>query len=284
MKTFRLLYLVLGFILMGILFCGCKKDDNNNDNSQILTVSAEDEMTVTSLFEEIFSEVEESLVDVSSLKSVASVDCKTLRYIGPDASLDSFNVYEIDFGDSCVRDGSLKSGKIIVTTKDAKDYWEEEDLKRIVTFSNFTINGISIQGTDYIYYEGKDNLGRPVFLEMLDTSSIVLKDKSKITFGFIRMKTWVQGFDKVYRLDDIFQITGVGGGINRQGKEFLDSIPENKPLVRYCPTRCNWIKSGQTFIIINKDTATLDYGNGTCDNFTTLSIKNGSKSELEINP
>jgi hypothetical protein len=289
MKTRGISCLLLGVCFTGIfIFSGCKKENNNDANLPTLTFSAQDDITVSNLLEVTFSDVEEALVDVSTLKST-TIDCKKVNYIGLD-STGFFQVYNIDFGDSCIRsDGLLKSGTIIVKTVDANTYWNSKGLKRIITFNNFKIEGISIQGVDNLFYNGKDSLGRPLYTEILDTAIIRMTDGTKISFSYFRNKIWVAGYDdQATRMNDIFYVSGLGEGVNRKGNTFFDSIPANNPLFWLSPTICRWVQSGKEYIIYQKDTAFIDYfGNRNCTIGTTganLILKNGSKNPLRIYP
>ena len=77
--------------------------------------------------------------------------------------------------------------------------------------------------------------------------------------------------------DDVFEIAGTSFGTNAAGNTYKFTTIDGSPLVK--SFGCQWIKSGKLKIErAGKLDATIDYGDGTCDDQGTVTVANTTKA------
>jgi hypothetical protein len=79
----------------------------------------------------------------------------------------------------------------------------------------------------------------------------------------------IAGLNTATIYDDVYLITGYFNGTDANGNAFIANI--TAPLRK--EIGCHWIVSGIMEITkTGKPTKTLDYGNGSCDQYATVSV------------
>lgn len=92
-----------------------------------------------------------------------------------------------------------------------------------------------------------------------------------------RIREMIEGFDtQLIWLDNVFSITGNWTTTSTNGSQ-ISTITTPLIVKMNCPN----IVSGVVQIVRNNTTATLDYGNGDCDNQATLTV-NGSTTTITL--
>lgn len=268
-KTLIILVSVITFSLIS-----CEKDDPKAPEVEI----AEDDAIATDMFEDVFSEVEDAMAFMEDniyndgLKSAAEVTCKTITVERPNDSTFWPRTVTIDYGEGCIGpNGRSRSGKIIVVVNRK---YIHEDYYRTVTFDNFYIDDHKIEGQKSVSNEGKNDNGNIYFVVNLSGGKVITPEGKEITKEFNRVREWVAGSETPrLRWDDEYMITGESEGVNRNGVAYTRTIIE--PL--HVAKNCRWVKSGSIQIEAEeRETAILDYGDGTCDRFATVTV--GDKS------
>ena len=177
----------------------------------------------------------------------------------------------IDYGTGCTdTNGLTKKGKIIINVSG--------DMRvagntRTVTFENFFINDVKIEGS-----RNAENIGQNV------SGNMVVKITGDITASngelarsrnFTRYREWISGISTCDISDDEFHVTGSGTVIGRRGIEIPHTITEKIVLK---PGECKYPLSGKVDIGNESRGIILNFGNGMCDNIAEATTKRRNKT------
>lgn len=174
----------------------------------------------------------------------------------------------VDFGSvNCTcQDGRNRRGKIITTFTG-----RYRDAGTVIThtFEDYFVDDNQILGTKTV-----TNTTGTVFTIHVDGQIILANSAGTITWISDRVRTWTQGYNTLLWLDDVYEVTGTASGTNAAGKNFTINI--TNPLVRKMQLGCarNFVQGTLEIEVDGGHTRTLDYGDGTCDNIGTLTIRN----------
>lgn len=274
MKTIRYKTLIILVSVFTFSLISCEKDDPKAPEVEI----AEDDALSTDLFDDVFAEVEDAMAFMEDNiyndghKSASEVTCKTITVEHPNDTTFWPRTVTVDYGEGCIGpNGRVRSGKIIVVVN--KRYTHEE-YYRTVTFDDFYIDDNKVEGRKSVRNEGINENGNIWFSVTLTGGKVITPEGKEITKEFNRIREWVAGSETPgFRWDDEYMITGESEGVNRNGVAYTRTIIE--PL--HSALNCRWIKSGSIQIEAEeRETAILDYGDGSCDRFATVTA--GDKS------
>jgi hypothetical protein len=177
----------------------------------------------------------------------------------------------IDYGTGCVGpNGLTKKGKIIINVSG--------DMRvagntRSLTFENFYINDVKIEGSRNAENIGLNNVGNMVVKitgDITATNGEFSRNRS-----FTRYREWISGISTCEISDDEFHVTGSGTAIGRRGIEIPHVITEKIVLK---PGQCNYPLSGIVDIGSENRGVILNFGNGTCDNIAEATTKRRNKT------
>ncbi len=199
-----------------------------------------------------------------------------LRYRGgicPDLNITSTNggyprTMTIDYGDSLeLANGHILKGKIIIVISAAPF---DTSSTRSITYENFCIDSVCISGTS-VKTRTKDPL--PKFSENTDLT-VTLANGTTIHRVEEHLRAWITGTDTEFNpADDYIETTGKVVVTNSNGSEYSKII--TVPLIK--TGECKFISEG---VIEYKNSAgkfaTVDYGNGDCDNKATRTTLDGT--------
>jgi hypothetical protein len=180
-------------------------------------------------------------------------------------------IVTIDYGTGCVgQNGLTKKGKIIINVSGDMRVTGNT---RTVTFDNFYINDVKIEGSRDAENIGPNNLGNMVVKITGDITAI--SSEFTRSRNFTRYREWISGIATCDISDDEFHITGSGTAIGRRGIEIPHSITEKIVLK---PGQCKYPLSGKVDIGSATRGVFLDFGNGTCDNIAEATTKRRKKT------
>jgi len=177
----------------------------------------------------------------------------------------------IDYGTGCVgQNGRTKKGKIIINVSG--------DMRvagntRSLTFENFYINDVKIEGSRNAENIGLNNVGNMVVKitgDITATNGEFSRNRS-----FTRYREWISGISTCDISDDELHVTGSGTAIGRRGIEIPHVITEKIVLK---PGQCNYPLSGIVDIGSENRGVILNFGNGTCDNIAEATTKRRNKT------
>lgn len=179
----------------------------------------------------------------------------------------------IDFGNGCKgEDGKVRKGKIVsIFTKAAF----LPGAKISTTFVGYEVDSFALAGTHIVTNISNDNrlaFKTEVINGKLTNTSSGFWHKYDREHKFVQFK----GMDTPLNpFDDAYEITGTSKGSNSNGRTWVREI--TTPVVK--KTDCKWRVKGVVTIHWNQNAegATLDYGDGNCDDQATLSYKGHTK-------
>nr|WP_299389449.1 hypothetical protein [Allomuricauda sp.] len=271
--------LFLGALL---LVASCSDEENATDGltesaTEVMTAaelqySDESEMIseeVTTIAEDVYATDEILLTSKSDYKSNHLPDCVTISTEVTDTTREK----TIDFGEGCeLPNGNVLSG--IIHMSYAKDM--EAATKSIsLTLEDFTFNGVAVAGSADILRVRSNENGNP---QGTANASFTAEwpEGDTASFEGTRTREWIEGYGSGHWGDNVFLITGKRTYVGREGNEFIKEIIT--PLRR--EMACRFIVSGVLEITRNDNTASLDFGDGTCDSTGILTQPDGTEEEI----
>lgn len=257
----------------------CSKEDNST-NSSITT----DEGTVSAkldiMNDDVSKIVEDQLTtnDGISGRSAVIVEaflppCATVTRVpafGTTPTVGQTVTKTIDFGTTgCpLPNGNVLKGVIIMSFA-----YQPEATSHTVTYTfvNFYHNAIKFNGTKtFTRVMGTSTANpntHPIFTMNMEMTA-TLPNGEEVTRVGTRTREIIEGYNTPIWLDNIYQITGNWTTTFPSGAVQTSTI--TTPLrIRM---NCNHIVRGIITIVRNNNTATLDYGDGECDNIAIFTI------------
>ncbi|HRK27361.1 MAG TPA: hypothetical protein PK239_08735 [Chitinophagales bacterium] len=266
---------VLALVMLGMWaagFSSCQKEETTGNNEASISL-AKDESAAEDLFADAFDLADMYMENMGGSGKTAD-DCPTVTSSTPAGTFPK--TITIDFGDSCEGEGGrIRSGQIIVTISDTMS---NAGATKTRTYQNYFVNGIQVQGTHTTTNNGVNAEGNPTFTHTLTDGSLTFTDGSTATRQSVQTITTIAGWDTPPQWDNVWAITGNSNGVNRNGIAYSTLITE--PLIKR--RNCRWIVSGTVEITRNDQTATLNYGNGACNRFATLTTPDGETHEIQL--
>lgn len=264
-------------------FSSCKNDENVTASAASLTATAGDEAQASTINDQILSEVNTHIgANAQSVKPVFAkagiiIPQVTVENIGTTAT-SVLKKITIDFGTSGFtgRHGNTLKGKIIVNL-DLRLLSFGVGSSRTITYENFTINGISVTGSNKITFGGPTT-DKHLFWITTGENTITLADGKTITWKAERRLEFTSGLTTLW--GEGYILTGSASGINAEGKAYTMTIDTNNPLIG--STLYPYITKGSVSVTIGQSTGVIDYGDGTQDNKATLTYS-GVAYDFTIN-
>jgi len=256
------------FLVLSMTFIACDKDDNDDtvdtgiDYSALETArAAQADNTVEGTFNLLENIYVESVDGRSSTVSLfPSCALITIQPSGEGGTI------LVDFGNGCqLNNGVLVSGMVEIV------YFPLVAGTRQIeyTFVNFTYNGNGVSGGGEILREVANQDGNPQ--STLNSAITVSFPNSEVTASRegLRIAEWIEGVGSGTWVDNAYRITGnwtttFSNGFERSGEVI-------SPLVR--ELSCLYLVSGIIEVQQEGFTASIDWGDGSCDNMATLIIE-----------
>lgn len=261
-------FFLIAALLMGVaLFQSCKKDEAADLN----VMTSEDLAT-----NEDFSEEIDFAADVAIEDRGSGGACPTVTLAQPWGTWP--NTITIDYGpDGCTGPNGehLLRGKIIIEQSD--DMFSAGAV-RTKTFDGFFVDDVEVEGTKSWTNNGKDAAGNWSYTKTATGMVLRYPDGTTTSWNHTHTSTLVQGGNTLTHWDNVWSTTGNSSGTNRNGVNYTSTITE--PLIKRAT--CRWISEGLVEFTRDGQTATLDFGNGTCDRFGTLTLPNGDTVIIKL--
>jgi hypothetical protein len=267
-------------ILLIPAFTACNLSEKQAPDMNNLDLAVE-EVFAEDIMEDVLMESYDILFDVSDygiLKSEDTLeipDCPVRTVERPEDGKWPKTV-TLDFGEGCEdKMGNIRKGKIIITVN---GLLREEGSSRTMTFEDYYVNDNKIEGVKTITNAGRED-GFIVFNVELSDGRIIRADGIVIERSALKTRTWIEGEDTRMARDDVFVINGTVNKVNKDGVNIVKTITD---LVR--ARDCRWPLSGTVEITTDDDrpVAVIDYGEGECDRFATVTIGEGDDAETWI--
>ncbi|TXN36849.1 hypothetical protein FVB32_00765 [Flagellimonas hymeniacidonis] len=274
----RITLMLLAMLLLTVV--SCSKEESAEDelsNTEVISAtelqfSDEAEMIseeVTTVAEDVYAADEISMISKADYQSDYLPDCVTITTVVTDTTREK----TIDFGEGCeLPNGNVLSG--IIQLSYAKDM-ETASKSIALTLENFTFNGVAVEGSaDILRVRSNDN-GNPQSTANASFNA-TWPEGDTASFTGTRTREWIEGYGSGFWGDNVFLITGKRTYVGRLGNVFIKEVIT--PLRR--EMACRFIVSGVLEISRNDNTASLDFGDGSCDAKGILTKPDGTETEI----
>jgi hypothetical protein len=261
--------LVLGLSLC-LLIASCTKDDSVSDTSDFNALQAKTSAEMDNLIDETFSIVDNQ-IEIQLTATGKSIEAPN-SILPPCATVTTVVTGQnwtrtIDFGTTgcTMPNGNVLKG-IIVISKTVSDIPGSRTFA--VSFNQFYFNAKLIQGTKTIVRTV--TTVAPIIPTSNMTVNITVTFPNGNTYVRTgnRISQMVEGFGTPIWSDNVFNVVG---NWTTTTANWTQSSSIVLPLV--FKMNCQYrLVQGQINIVKNNNTATIDYGDGTCDNLATLTI------------
>jgi hypothetical protein len=280
--------LLIATLLSVSFFIGCSTDEPVNQASAGITTDAvvvnsdiDASVDDVSIIAEDQFEMQKSMTSKTSVAMVSMLP--TCAKITTVLTNDTWT-RTIDFGtEGCtLHNGNIVKGKIIVSF--SKNFTTPI---KTITYSlvGFYHNGKLIEGTKTITHELKSTDLNPN-IHPVTTHSIDLKitfaDGKIYTRIGTRVREMVEGYTTIDKWEDnVFLVWGYHITTFPNGEKYTFTTTKENALRFVMSCKMPFAVKGIVEIEKNDAKATLDYGNGECDNLATITI-NGIAKEIEL--
>jgi hypothetical protein len=242
----------------------CRKNDNND-----VAITTAEDLSVN----EDYTEQIDLDADIA-VEERGGGPCPTVTFAQPEGTWP--NTITVDYGASCTRpDGRVLSGKLIINqTAEIRT----PGAVRTVTHEDFFVDGVNVEGTRTWTNNGQNADGQWSYTKVATDMKLTFEDGTSTMWNKTRTSVLIEGGNTATHWDDVWSSTGIASGTNRNGVDFTATITE--PLVKRAS--CRWISSGVIEFTAGVRTRTLDFGDGTCDRFGTLTLANGESYSIRL--
>jgi len=279
MKRKSLLLIMLFFSISCILTISCEKNAPVEEGEKLSALDielAKDDAIADDIYDDIDGVVQEKLMelsennyqDLTTKSTEEDYTCLIVTVDYPDSTRFP-KVVTFDYGEGCQvifnGDTIFKEGKIIVTLTDKFDV---PGSQHIMTFDEFYINGIKVEGTRTITYQGLNDSGLLLFEISLENGKLTFQDPATgelltYTREALLTKEWLRTH---IPFEDTVYMNGSLWGVNVYGENYSREIIEPLTLV-HCPEYGRrWvIVDGQVLSKVGEIETIIDYEDGGCD-------------------
>ncbi|MEM7380547.1 MAG: hypothetical protein AAF361_05040 [Bacteroidota bacterium] len=266
-------------LLAPIFFASCDKDESTADPIQeeqtfeVAELQASDENEqiseeILGIGEDVYA-TDEISVTSKGYASDFLPDCVTITTVVTDSTKEK----TIDFGEGCeLPNGNILSGIIYLSY--LKDM-EMASKSLSLSLENFTFNGVAVEGSASVERVRSNDNGNPQS-DAIANFNGTWPDGTTASFNGNRTREWIEGFGSGFWRDNVFLITGKATYVGQQGNTHVREVIT--PLRR--EMACRFIVSGVLEISRNDLTASLDFGDGTCDAKGELTYPDGTTEEI----
>ncbi len=279
MKSLKKMNLAGVMLMATLLFISCEKDESpdvsgEEQTFEVAELQASDESELISeevlnIGEDVYASEEITATGKGNYQSDYLPDCVTITTVVTSTTVEK----TIDFGEGCeLPNGNILSGIIYLS------YEKDMGLATktlALDLENFTFNGVAVEGGASIVRMRANENGNPQS-EANASYNATWPDGSTASFTGNRTREWIEGYGSGFWGDNVFLISGKGTFTGKMGNVFVKETIS--PLRR--ELACRFIVSGVLEISRNDLTASLDFGDGSCDAKGLLTYPDGETEEI----
>lgn len=261
-----------------ISLSSCKKEGVLDQNSVDL---ADDDAVSEAIFDDVFNTVDCADIILDGMQKgdaaksesfvVISDSCPSVTITHPSDAVWPKTI-TVDYGTGCTGFyENTRAGKIgIVVTGPRR----ETGSKRTVSFDNYYINGIKVEGTHEVENMGFNSSQNLIVSVTLAGGKLTLPDGKTIQRSFEHQREWIAGLLTKNIWDDECLVTGTAAGVNINGVTYTKDITAALHWERVC----RFVVSGVIEVErADAEPFTIDFGTGDCDAVATVTRGNDSK-------
>lgn len=262
-------------IAITFVFSACEKENTGDAVMDKEIEITEDDALMTDVFDDVFNDAELA-EEESGLKSGSAVVC---RSVDREWSGDTL-IITITYNGECEFEvfnrTRSRSGEIIIKRFGGRRH--QPGATRIITFNNYYVNNVQVEGTQTIVSQGLNNDSTEVMFNIsLEGGKLTFEDGTLVTRDAEKTRVRHFGESWIDLSDDYWVINGSSAGVNFLGNEYTRTLTDLT--AKYT---CRHFVSGVVEIQINEESPIyLDYGDGECDDVATIS-KDGRSKEIQL--
>lgn len=277
MKRKNLIRPIIVLAVTTLIVVACEKSD-----APAVTLTSEDiilakdDVAADDIYTEIDASVLEKISDlensdyqvVTEKSALGDFPCLVVTVDYPDTTRFP-KVITLDYGEGCTvilhNDTITKKGEIIITVTDRRFVVGS---KHIITFDNFYVNDIKVEGTLTTTYLGISNEGLLQFDFQLEDGKLIFYDEAsgqslEYTRDADMLKEWYRAPIPV---EDSIYLSGSMWGVNVIGENYGCVITGKLTLAHCLDYGRRWvIVDGQIVYTVGDTERIIDYSDGACD-------------------
>lgn len=269
---------LISVVLVGALaFTSCQQDPDGFNDASLEELDISSEVAAESSLEDV------DLIAEAGMETLAeSANGRVWRdeiLQCAEVTKDTVNrTLIIDFGEGCEgANGVVRSGKIII------EYNQRRYMAgayRVMTFEGFFVDSVQIEGTRKLL-NTTDSTSTLQFEATLTGGKLTFPDGTSYTRDAAHIRRWIRTQD---REDDYASLTGEAEGTNRNGEQYHIKVIEELVFSRRCRRgRIIVPIAGIIQKVVGDKIATIDFGDGECDNIATITI-DGETKRFQVYP
>ncbi len=267
-------HLILSLLaIVSLAFFSCNRENVQDDEEANL--AAEEQALNDDVVEDLTATSDEGVERFGQFGPGAFRGCATLTSSAPLGTYP--NTITIDFGvNGCAGPGGrMYYGQMQIAISGPMN---QAGSTRTITPVNLFVDSIAVTGSHVRTYNGLNASGQPNST-LVATHTLTFPDGSSATWSSTRTRTMIGGSSTPAILaDDVYEISGSGQGVNRNGNSYSSTI--SSPLtIEY---GCRWITSGVVQVTTPNGSRSLDYGAGSCDRLAVMTLPNGNTRNVVL--
>lgn len=281
--------LMLGITLSLFVF-GCSKEDNTSNNASFTTEEAMVNSKIDVMNDDISQIVEDNLTTddgISGRNAQVFASCATVTRVpayGTSPSVGTLITKTIDFGTTgcTLFNGNIVKGKIIISF-----VYDPNATSHTINyqFENFYHNNIKFDGnksfTRVLSAATTASPSHPIVTMNMNLTAM-LPDGRVFTRIGTRVREIIEGYNTAIMSDNVYKITG-SWTTTFPNQNIQNSVITSPLIIKFsCAPQYSVLSKGIITFTRNNNTATLDYGDGTCDNLAIFTI-NGNTFTIVLN-
>lgn len=273
MRTKKLITQLSIAIVSALFFASCNTTDESINN-----VSADDYAFYASVFTSSEAEEVDETTNETELKLTDFSDRCFSVTVTPNENGDFWpRKWTIAYAENGCTDprGNIRKGAIqFELTK----FWKLDSSLRTVEYKNYYFNENKYEGTLSIENTGMNEDSMYTFRRKFENGVLWRGDSAQMTIDCEKYVVMPNGYETWVFADDEYDVTGGANGVDFEGLAYTMQITTQL----HYRTGCFFPVSGVLIIETEgKSTATIDFGNGECDNLATLTV-DGESTEIEL--
>jgi hypothetical protein len=281
----RILAGVIALLLMATIFYACTKTTSDvapsNKNDNLSLGAAADQASVGIIYDDMFNmaaEICENAGYTESARKGVKTDLSSklgqcFSIDVDDATFDHWpKIITVTFANGCADEsGRSRSGVVKITMT---GYFRYPGTTITVEPVAYTINGINISGSKVFTNVSTNDVYK--YTSVIKNGVIKL-DTVVMTYASNKTITQTAGAGTIGNFDDdIYTFSGSDTLTYPNGAQAITTVSDSSALER--KLNCGYIGKGIAVLTLNSVKATIDYGNGVCDDSVFISIGDKVKS------
>lgn len=267
-----------GLFMTILAFIACQDSETPTEISEAVTTEDVSAIEVLDIaVEEVNIQVEQAYIEEEEPQLTTRgggdnffPECLTKTVVRTNNT----KIVTLDFGEGCEIRGHFIAGVLIMEYNKNR----EEQTKTItVTYDGYRIDNKLIEGAQSIVREKENQNGNPQSTANFDIMVTWDNGDTASRVG-TKVREWVEGVGSGNWGDNVYEITGNWTTVRRNGTIITGEV--TTPLRR--ELSCRFLVSGEIALTKNERSATLNYGDGSCDNMATLTLDDGTVREITL--